>query len=103
MSIVIEDLPSALEEIERLRRGWDGSIRRVVEVCKENRRLEAEVSEARNEAAVVRRAYLHERGRAEDAIQWLRAYEPGPASVLESRAYQGLAQVLCSGKAHEEP
>lgn len=30
-------------------------------------RLEAEVKEARNEAAVVRRAYMHERSRAEKA------------------------------------
>ena len=65
----------------------------------ENARLKAEILEARNEAAAVRRAYLHEKNRAEDAIQRLRAYEPGPASVLERRAYTGPGERMCMGKA----
>lgn len=56
-------------------------------------KLRAELVEARNEAAVVRRAYLHEKKRAEDAIQWLRTYEPGQASVLDLHAYKGPATV----------
>ena len=46
-------------------------------------RLEAEILEARNEAATVRRAYLHERSRAERAIGYLRSAADG----IEAAAY----------------
>ena len=46
-------------------------------------RLKAEILEARNEAATVRRAYLHERSRAERAIGYLRSAADG----IEAAAY----------------
>lgn len=56
-------------------------------------RLEAEIREARNEAATVRRAYLHEKQRAEKAIRVLKQHGYGDiALMLERAAYKGPAE-----------
>lgn len=47
-----------------------------------------EIVEARNEAATVRRAYLHERHRARTAIEELRPYAPARAARLETQEYR---------------
>lgn len=54
------------------------------------REIEAEVLEARNEAAVVRRAYLHERLRANTAVSALADHDPQLAKKLAEQAYKGL-------------
>lgn len=53
--------------------------------------LESEILEARNEADAVRRAYLHEKHRAETAIAALRAYDPKGAARLVHWEYRGTA------------
>jgi regulator of replication initiation timing len=65
----------------------------------ENERLREEIKEARNEASVVRRAYLHERQRANVAVRTLR--EVGArteADELDEQAYKGAAERYCTGQ-----
>ncbi len=71
------DLLQRTREDERLRR---------------NEAPMSEIQEARNEASVVRRAYLHEKGRAEKAISYLRQngseWCSRKADRLEAEAYR---------------
>lgn len=55
-------------------------------------RLKAECAEARNEAAVCRRAYLHERWRADEACSELLKHDPTKARELATKAYRGMAE-----------
>lgn len=52
------------------------------------KRLEEEIKEARNEAATVRRAYLHERWRADEAVRLLDVYDSEAAKKLADQAYR---------------
>ena len=71
--------------------GWQiGSFADVIaEVRRLRERVSTEVEEARREAAAVRRAYLHERHRAQAAIIALHVFAPTQADHLESQAYSG--------------
>jgi hypothetical protein len=57
--------------------------------------LEAEVKEARNEAATVRRAYLHERSRADKAVEYLLIHDRSNAEALKEHAYKGPSDTSC--------
>lgn len=46
-----------------------------------------EIREARNEAATVRRAYLHEKARADEAVRLLHDYDPEEAERLMEQKY----------------
>jgi chromosome segregation ATPase len=62
------------------------------EALEQASKARAECREARNEAATVRRAYLHEKHRAETAIAALRAYDPKEAARLVHWEYEGAAK-----------
>lgn len=83
-------------EIERLtaelesRKGYVAELENAY--SEQGRKYRDQVDEARLEAATVRRAYLHEKQRAEQAIQALRdAGEYAIAERIEKQAYQGPA------------
>lgn len=66
-------------------------------LLQENERLRAEILEARNEAATVRRAFMHEMWRAREAIVALHAYDPECAEVYRKAAYNYQPVIdLCS-------
>lgn len=54
--------------------------------------LNTEIREARNEAAVVRRAYLHERQRATTAVAALQPFNLELAERLDALEYRGPAE-----------
>lgn len=98
MSTIHEDkLRAQLADAYKKRDSLLGQIRGLTAKAE---RLEAEVKEARNEAATVRRAYLHEKARAERAIDTLGTEGYGVvANRLEDQAYKGPAEMFCNGKA----
>lgn len=72
-------------------------------LLEENEHLKAEIREARNEAAVVRRAYLHERGRANAAARALGDLGALEASAaFDEMAYRGPAERYATASESEE-
>lgn len=66
-------------------------------LIRENARLREEIREARNEASVVRRAYLHERGRANAAVRALENVGAlAEAGRLDEHKYRGPAEGYAS-------
>lgn len=71
-------------------------------VYSELERLKAEVKEARNEAATVWRAYLHERERANEAVRLLHDYDPEEGERLMDSAYKGPVERLTGRSTAED-